>query len=207
MTLDVDASSNRVQPPRWADAVLRLFLRPRDAETVSGDLIEEYRESVRPAVGRWRADLWFIRQVCGYMGPAVWVWGLLLAAAGQIRQAFDWFAPPAHFEYYTRSAITTWTAISLMVLVGFTAAWRSRSVRAGAVAGIVTLVMSSVIGHVGTAAMLAIWHDKETLFNIQMSGGLEESFVLPLFVMIPGTVLAIAGAIVAKGIRRVLRQA
>lgn len=31
------------------------------------DLLEEYRQSVRPAVGRWRADLWFIRQVFGYM--------------------------------------------------------------------------------------------------------------------------------------------
>ena len=34
---------------------------------MSGDLIEEYRETVYPTRGPWHADLWFVRQVDG--GP------------------------------------------------------------------------------------------------------------------------------------------
>lgn len=150
-----------------------------------------------------------IGRLFGYMGPAVWVWGLLFAMALEIRTVLDWFVPPPHFNFYTRSAVTSWTAISLMLVVGFSAAWRARSVRAGAIAGIITLLMTSVINQVSTTAMLAIWHDRETLLNIRMSGGLEESFsLLPLLVvMVVGTGLAITGAIAAKSIRMVLRQA
>ncbi len=40
-------SLDAVRPPRWADALLRYHLGPDDAETVSGDLLEEYREQLR----------------------------------------------------------------------------------------------------------------------------------------------------------------
>ena len=46
MTSHEPDRSGSVRPPRWAEAVLRALLGRDDAETVSGDLIEEYRESV-----------------------------------------------------------------------------------------------------------------------------------------------------------------
>jgi hypothetical protein len=55
------------RPPEWADGLLRLFLEPDQAETESGDLLEAYRDSIRPQRGRWRADFWFVRQVVGYI--------------------------------------------------------------------------------------------------------------------------------------------
>jgi len=38
-------------PPRWAEALLRAFLKPGDFESVSGDLLEQYRDSIYPARG------------------------------------------------------------------------------------------------------------------------------------------------------------
>jgi hypothetical protein len=55
------------RPPRWADALLRTCLSPEEAETQSGDLLEAYRDSVLPHRGRLSADVWFVRQVAGYM--------------------------------------------------------------------------------------------------------------------------------------------
>ncbi|HWW83277.1 MAG TPA: permease prefix domain 2-containing transporter [Vicinamibacterales bacterium] len=50
-------------PPRWAEGLLRLSLPPGDRETVSGDLLEEYRAARHPALGAIRADLWYIKHV------------------------------------------------------------------------------------------------------------------------------------------------
>lgn len=46
-------------PPRWAETLLGAFLRPRDVDCISGDLLEEYRDSVYPRSCRRRADLWY----------------------------------------------------------------------------------------------------------------------------------------------------
>ena len=48
--MTIDRSSTR--PPEWAEALLRLLLKPEDRESVSGDLLEEYRQSVVPERGR-----------------------------------------------------------------------------------------------------------------------------------------------------------
>jgi hypothetical protein len=47
-TRDAEHSSAAICPPRWAEALLHVLLPPDQAETVSGDLIEEYRETVIP---------------------------------------------------------------------------------------------------------------------------------------------------------------
>ena len=49
-------------PPRWLEWTLLLFLPARDRETVSGDLLEEYREEQLPRLGTMRANLWYLRQ-------------------------------------------------------------------------------------------------------------------------------------------------
>ena len=52
-------------PPRWAEFILRQVLKPRDRESIPGDLLEEYREGQLSKLGRTRANLWYIRQVFG----------------------------------------------------------------------------------------------------------------------------------------------
>lgn len=49
-------------PPRWLERLLRLCLPPRDRETISGDLLEEYREEQAPRLGLLRANMWYLRQ-------------------------------------------------------------------------------------------------------------------------------------------------
>lgn len=58
--------NNLTRPPRWAEALLRWFLTSEETETVIGDLLEAYRDSVLPGRGRLRANLWFVRQVPSY---------------------------------------------------------------------------------------------------------------------------------------------
>ncbi len=50
-------------PPTWVQALLETILPPRDLLTVSGDLIEEYREVIAPERGIWRANVWYLRQI------------------------------------------------------------------------------------------------------------------------------------------------
>ena len=54
---------------KWADVLLRLLLPARDRDTISGDLLEEYREDILPAKGPFRARLWYARQVLGFASP------------------------------------------------------------------------------------------------------------------------------------------
>jgi hypothetical protein len=59
-------------PPYWAEWLLRSVLRPPDRESISGDLLEEYREVRHPALGIFRADLWYIKQVLSVSWRLVW---------------------------------------------------------------------------------------------------------------------------------------
>jgi hypothetical protein len=111
------------RPPRWADALLRMCLRPQDAETQSGDLLEAYRDSILPGRGRGRADLWFVQQTAGCIlrakGLAVRNWlvaGLALCALTiaftviRYPSLFDvlggWIAPvSAGFLFYAYVAV------------------------------------------------------------------------------------------------------
>ncbi len=49
-------------PPRWLERMLLLFLAARDRDTISGDLLEEYREEQLPRLGPMRANIWYLRQ-------------------------------------------------------------------------------------------------------------------------------------------------
>ena len=74
------SESSNALPPRWAEAVLRLMLPRGDRDSVSGDLLEEYRESIVPALGR-RAAAWYVRQLAGYLWRITWGWGGLVASS------------------------------------------------------------------------------------------------------------------------------
>jgi hypothetical protein len=54
-------------PPRWLEAVLLRCLPARDRETISGDLLEEYREVQVPRLGPLRANLWYMRQLISFL--------------------------------------------------------------------------------------------------------------------------------------------
>ena len=88
MTLDRPISL----PPRWAESLLRLLLPPKDRDSVSGDLLEEYRESIVPLRGA-KASRWYIRQVGWYVLRATWAWSLVVGAICVWRYLLDTLVP------------------------------------------------------------------------------------------------------------------
>lgn len=128
-----------------------------------------------------------------------WFLALLLAASSIVRDAYDWLVPTTDFA--TRSSITTFTGVTILLLAGFIAAWRSDSLVAGIVAGASTALVASIFSIAGAAILLAFFHDPSTMAAIEGSGGLGEVFTMPLMIIAPGTILGSVGGLAAKAVR------
>src|SRR4029079_4951668 len=98
------------------------------------------------------ADSWYVRQVAGFVWRATWWWGVLLASTVIIRSALDWFVPPATFA--ARAAVTTRAPVALFAAAGFWSAWRTRSLAAGVLGGMVMGVISAALVVAGSLAIL-----------------------------------------------------
>lgn len=193
---NMKTGDSNVLPPPWAEALLRLLLNRRDRETVSGDLLEEYRDTIVPALGS-AADRWYIQQVGWFLLRASWGWGAFVGAALIIRYLLDTLVPPG--DYQLRAAILSYTIIGASLLAGCGAAWRTRSIRAGALIAISAGTIGALFSIVGSGAMLAIWHDPATLDAWRNSGGLGEAFVdVPLKLVAISAVMGFAGALLGK---------
>ena len=187
-------------PPGWADMLLRVVLKPGDFDTVSGDLLEEYRESIRPARGQRRADLWYVTQVFGFVSPGARLGGVLFGAAFVARTALDWFAPP--LDFHPRATVSTGLGVGILLATGFWAAWRSSSFVAGTMAGVAAAVIGAAVSLVGAAVLLAIWHDPQTMTAIRGSGGLGEVLTLPVMMVLPGMLLGTVGGLAGAAGRK-----
>ena len=191
-------------PPRWAETLLRLVLDSRDQATVSGDLLEEFRESIQPTRGPGAAAGWYIRQVMGFVLRSNVAPALLFAAAFVARTALDWLQPPA--DFHTRSLISTLVATSILLVSGFFASWNSGKILAGGLSGIATTALAALLSTIGELGLFAIWHDPTTLKAIEGSGGLGEVFFLPVMLVVPGMLLGtiggVAGTVVHWSVRR-----
>jgi hypothetical protein len=193
----------RTEPPVWAEALLRIFLRPDAFASISGDLLEQYRDSVLPARGLVHADRWYLKQVLGFVLRRTLPWASLFALAFVARGAFDVLLPTT--DFHTRSEVSTAIAAGLLLAAGFSTAWRSRSFSAGAAAGFATTAAACVLSIGGNAVLLALWHDPRVMSAIAASGGVGEAFVLPVMLILPGIVLGGIGGIAGAGTNRLWR--
>ena len=203
MTTDhAQNSSEFVRPPRWVAALLPLLMRPDEAETVAGDLIEEYRDTVYPAVGRWRADLWLARQVAGFVWCVPLVWGLLVALFIAGRFIADTFAPPA--SYAARSFFTTWSSILLYLIAGAWAARRTGRVGSGTLVALVAHAIGWTVNAAITGGIFlgVIRHEPEMLSVFQATGGWGEQWFLPLMLLPFVLVLGAIGGVFGRAIGR-----
>jgi hypothetical protein len=57
----------RTEPPYLLHCLLLCLLSPRDRETVSGDLYEEFLDVKVPELGQFRAYLWYMGQVLSFV--------------------------------------------------------------------------------------------------------------------------------------------
>jgi hypothetical protein len=188
-------------PPRWAERLVLLLLEPHERDAVSGDLLEEYRERVHPARGRHGANLWYLRQLAGFIWYQHRVTAALLAAAFLIRAALDWHLPAGNF--HARSSVLTAITAAILAASGFIRARHSMDLRAAALAGGATALLAAGFNAVGATVLLLASHDAATLAAIEASGGIIEVFVLPVMVVVPGAALGLLGAGVATLPRRI----
>jgi hypothetical protein len=191
-------------PPGWAEALLRVFLTPRDFGSVSANLLQEYRDSVYPRCGRQRADLWYVRRVLAFVSRRTYAWAVVFAVAFIARTAIDWLLPTTDFRL--RSTLSTLLGVGVLLLAGFWAAFRSGSFAAGPLMGIAIVAIAAPLTITGAAALLAMWHTPSTIAAIRGSGGLAEVFTLPLLMVVPGVIFGALGGFVGSTAKR-LRSA
>ena len=128
-------------PPELAELILAGLLPREMRETVTGDLLEEYREARVPAAGELRADLWYWRQVGGMWLRAYWWLVVSVVLLLVVSDIFNTFRAPSGASY--RNGLPMLVAavispsVSLLVLPGLATAygtWRTRRWQGGFVA-------------------------------------------------------------------------
>src|SRR5262245_37643365 len=195
------------RPPFWAEYLLQQLVPARSKEDVAGDLLEEYRDSIIPTLGR-RANIWDVRQVGWYLLHQVALPAALVSSTLVVRYLFDTLAPvtytPGIIEL--RSRIMSWALILIFALAASRAQWRTGRVLSGVLVAFVSAVAGGIGSVAGTVAMLAAWHDPVTLQAWQASGGLGEAlWGVPLLLLpislIPGTTGALVSRVLAVPFR------
>ena len=128
---------------------------------------------------------------------SIWRWGAFLGIALVVRYLLDTLFPPT--DYVLRSTVLSYAIIAACLGASFSAAWRTRTIRTGVLIAVGATVIGGLLSIVGTAVMLAIWHDPATLQAWRSSGGLDEAFiVVPLIMVAIGGVIGFAGAVLGK---------
>lgn len=158
-------------PPRWSESLLRALLRDRDRDTISGDLLEEYRESAVPTLGERGARRWYRRQVAWLVWREVrlpTLVGLGLGFVLGLANLIDTLFRPLSDD---NPAATIGAALLLLVLwaaMALVATWRSqrldRAMWFGAIEGAWTLAIFHLAAIVRVNLFLATiqyredWH-------------------------------------------------
>ena len=132
-----------------------------------------------------------------FAGRTPLVSGALLATSVVARNTIDWWLSPTA-DFYARSVVSTWLGVALFTSAGLWTGWRTRSIRAGVLAGVATGAIAAAIVNVVSLGALAVWHDEHTMAMIKAGGGLEEVLIVPCVIILPGTCCASLGAAIAK---------
>jgi hypothetical protein len=200
--------SSHVLPPRWAEATLRLLLSPNDRDSVSGDLLEEYRVSIVPEHGG-AAPRWYVRQVAGFLLRASWFWGTAVGATLIVRYLLDTLAPVQYVAgvIHPRSQIMSQALIATFAFAAAWHTWRTTYIRTGVLIALAAALIGGAMSSAGAGVMLAIWHDPQTMTAWRMSGGLDEALIDVPLEMIPISLISgLLGAVAAKGLGRPFRR-
>ncbi len=134
-------------PPRWAELLLISLLKPADAESISGDLLEEYRAVRRPALGSFRADAWYIKHVLSVLWRILWPCAIAIAALHLVTFPLPAWNPslvPAPGVSLLDAAIFLWAS--------FYGARHTGRV----VTGVICAIVTSVLGFKITVAYAAV---------------------------------------------------
>ena len=192
-------------PPAWAEWTLRCVVRDEDRESVSGDLLEEFRDAIVPERGA-RANSWYVRQVAGFVAREIGIWSAVVALTCIVRYLFDTLMPIRYTPgvIAERSAVMSWTLAATFVGCGAWHAWRTRRVGAAMLLAVLSAFVGGLFAQAGTLLCFAVWHDPATVAAIRASGGFDEAFIGPSIGL---TALAFVIAIPSAVAGRVARAA
>ena len=142
----------------WADIVLRLLLSQRDRETISGDLLEEYREDVLPARGAFRARLWYARQVASFISPVTW--GLIIGITAGSLQLLDTALEPLADDTAGGMLIIVGTLLTLWTAASYVATERAGRFRDAVLAGFLVGLASICVLHFTAIVRVNVFLDQ-----------------------------------------------
>ena len=131
-------------PPAVPRALLLLLLPADGRETVSGDLLEEYREARIPALGRLRANLWYWRQVGGIWLRAYWWFVVPVVLLLAVHDVSNTFRAPSGASYldglpkFALAPMSPLVVVCFFGLAGAYGSWRTRRWAGGLVAALGT---------------------------------------------------------------------
>jgi hypothetical protein len=171
-------------PPAALQWLLECLLPIESDQSVSGDLIELYRDQVDRAHAEAPANRWYAGQVAQLLWRWTGLFVVLVAAAHVIRTAFDTFSPvvPGPHAWQFRSALTTWSAIVIYLTAGLYGGARTGKTSAGMVTALTAHVLGTLIATAVDLVLFAAVINRSTFARDQWyaTGGWGEAFGLPL---------------------------
>ena len=189
-------------PPLWTQHLLRWLLARDKEESVSGDLLEEYREAIVPARGPGSADVWYLKQVAGFLWRLSAVFALAMAAQVIVRNLFDAFAPPVTYRF--RSEVTTYLGISTFLLAGAYGGFRTGRARTG----VLVAMTASIVGHAISILFDAVMVTLSSPYaqSFVTTGDWGEALGLPPIITIVAAAQGLLGGLFGKSVRSLGRR-
>jgi hypothetical protein len=111
-------------------------LRPADRESTSGDLLEEYRAVRHPALGRLRADAWYLKHVLSVLLRLIWPYIVAAAALALLPIAVQ-----NNYSPVPAPAISLFHCV-IYLWAGFQGSHRTRLIKTGTLAAAITSVFA-----------------------------------------------------------------
>jgi hypothetical protein len=123
-------------PPVLPQALLHLLLPVERRESVVGDLLEEYRDTRVPSMGRFRANRWYWKQVFGFWLRAYWAFVVPVFGLFALRDVLSVFRSPSGLPYFNVELLFGLVTLSpcVFLLTGAYGSWRTRRWAGGIVA-------------------------------------------------------------------------
>jgi len=144
-------------PPAWAEAVLRALLEPRNRDTVTGDLLEEYREAIVPARSALGARIWYVRQVASFV-----------TRVGFMRASIGWLKEDAMFERLAGKSMV-WLVAGVLALAALLGLLVRNSF--GPPGGLGLLIAISVLLGLSAVISARLRSDIQSLWRISLVCG------------------------------------
>jgi hypothetical protein len=183
-------------PPDYAVALIEALVPRARRDSIVGDLLEEYHESVVPRQGSRAADGWFLRQALAFLWSASAAAGLAIAAIFTIRMLIG-VAQPSN-DLALRAQATTFVTMGLFVASGFRLGRSTGRFGGAAIVAIAATVIGTIYAYAMVFLCMAIAavvvHPSPAAWI-----GLREGLDIPVHVIaVIGVLLASAGSAVGR---------